>query len=80
MTGDYLRVSGRFSMGVFVSFWLLGVSVLVYVYSSIVITSLAVPTLNPSVNSFEDLLKINDVALLLRTDLYWGIRILVTPF
>lgn len=73
-------MTGRISFSIFVSLWLLGVSVLVYVYSSTVITSLTVPKLNPPINSFEDLLRSGDVSVLLRTDLYWGLRILVFVF
>lgn len=61
----------------FVSFWLLGISVLVYGYTCVVVSSLTVPKLNPAINSFEDLVKNTEVAPLLRTDLYWGIRIMV---
>lgn len=61
----------------FVSFWLLGVSVLVYGYTCLVVSSITAPKLDPAVNSFEDLVKSKDVLPLFRTDLYWGKRIMV---
>lgn len=63
---------------VFVSFWILGVSVLVYGYISVIMSSLTVPLFDPAVNSFEDLVKSKDVAPLLRIDMYFGIRIMVS--
>lgn len=49
--------------------WLLAGLVLVNSYSSIVVSSLTVPTMKPAVNSFEDLITNEEVTMILRKDL-----------
>lgn len=55
--------------------WLLGASVLVYGYSSIVVSSITLPNQMPAVNTLEDVAAHPDVSLIIRTDTYIGIVI-----
>lgn len=52
--------------------WLLAASVLVYGYSSIVVSSITLPNQMPTVNSLEDVVSHPDVSLIVRTDTYIG--------
>ena len=52
--------------------------VLVNSYSSIVISSLTVPKMKPSIDSLEDLAASEDVDVVLRSDVSTGVQILVT--
>ena len=58
-------------------FWVLVGMVLVNSYSGIVISSLTVPKMKPTVESFEDLAKSEDVGIVLRSDFIIGQQILV---
>lgn len=60
---------------------LLATLVLVNSYSSIVVSSLTLPTLTPAVNSFEDLVSNDEVFLILTKTVVIGQIILVSePF
>lgn len=65
--GDYLSES-KTSFMIAVTGWLLAASVLVYSYSSIVVSSITLPRQMPAVNSFEDVVTHPDVSLIVRTD------------
>jgi hypothetical protein len=67
----------RHSFRILVGFWLLGAMVLVNSYSGIVISSITVPKIKPSVNSFEDLAENQEVGIVLRHDMIMGEQILV---
>lgn len=76
--GDYhLKYTYIASFTIFLAFWLLGISVLIFSYTSIVVSSLTSPRMKPSINSYEDLANSQEVALILRTDLVPMKRILV---
>lgn len=53
-----------YSFRILVGCWLLGALVLVNSYSSIVVSSLTVPKLQPAVNSFQDLVSNGEVTLI----------------
>lgn len=67
------------SFAICVGCWLLGASVIVYGYSSIVVSSLTVAKALKTVNSLEDFLapEHKDVLLLLRTDQFVGPYVMV---
>ena len=65
------------SFRILVGCWLLATSVLVYGYSSIVVSALTVPKLKPAINTFEDLAANSDVGLILRGDMVVGQQVLV---
>lgn len=67
----------RFSFRILVGGWLLGAMVLINSYSGIVTSSLTVPRMKPTINSFEDLAASNDVGIVLRHDVSTGEQILV---
>ena len=67
----------RHSYRILAGFWLLGAMVLVNSYSGIVISSLTVPKMKPSIDSFEDLAISNEVGVVLRHDTSIGEQILV---
>ena len=52
--------------------WLLAASVLVYGYSSVVVSSITLPIQMPTVNTFEDVVAHPDISLIVRTDTYIG--------
>ena len=62
------------------AFWLLCATVLVLSYSSMVISSLTVPKMKPTINSFEDLAASQDVGVVLRHDVSIGEQILVITY
>lgn len=70
-------MSNKTSMAVFFGFWLLGISVLIYGYSSLIVTSLTVPAMNPAINTLEDLLTSRAVSIVIRPEMYMGQKILV---
>ena len=76
-TGYEAEPNDRHSYRILAGFWLLGAMVLVNSYSGIVISSLTVPKMKPSIDSFEDLANSNEVGLVLRYDTYMGEQILV---
>lgn len=69
--GDYLSES-KVPFIVGVGSWLLAASVLVYGYSSIVVSSITLPNQMPTVNSFEDVVSHPDISLIIRTDTFIG--------
>lgn len=75
--GNYVRRTYVNSLTLLVAFWLLGISVLIFSYSSIVVSSLTAPRLKPSINSYEDLAASKEVTLIIRTDLVPTKRVLV---
>ena len=58
-------------------FWVLVGLVLVNTYSGTVISSLTVPKMKPPIKSLEDLVKSEDVGILLRSDVVFGQQVLV---
>lgn len=52
--------------------WLLGAAVLVYGYSSVLVSSITIPKQMPSINTLEDVLSHPDISLIIRTDTYIG--------
>ena len=77
VTGCRERIQ-RNSYRILAGFWLLAAMVLVNSYSSIVISSLTVPKMKPSIDSLEDLAASEDVDVVLRSDVSTGVQILVT--
>ena len=67
----------RHSFRIVAGFWALVGMVLVNSYSGIVISSLTVPKMKPSIDSFEDLAKSEDIGIILRSDTVIGKQILV---
>ena len=67
----------RNSFRILAGFWLLAAMVLVNSYSSLVISSLTVPKMKPSIDSLEDLAANEDVDVVLRSDVSTGEQILV---
>ena len=68
----------RNAFRILAGFWLLiAAMVLVNSYSSIVISSLTVPKMKPSIDSLEDLAASEDVDVVLRSDVSTGEQILV---
>ena len=57
--------------------WLLAAFVLVNSYSSIVVSSLTLPKMKPTIESFEDLAASEEVSILLHTDFAISKEILV---
>ena len=75
-TGGNIAVV-RFSLRILVGVWLLIATVLVNSYSGTVVAYLTVPKLKPSINTFEDLVKNEDVGLIIKDDVIIGQHILV---
>ena len=67
----------RNSFRIVVGFWLLGAMVLVNCYSGIVISSLTVPKMKPSIESFEDVLASKEVDIVIRYETSIGDQIMV---
>lgn len=55
--GNYIKYSSRMSMRIVVASWLLSMVVLVYAYTGVFTSIMAVPKLEPTINSFEELVK-----------------------
>ena len=70
--------SSRHSFRVLAGFWALVGMVLVNSYSGIIISSLTVPKMKPSVESLQDLAVSKDVGVILRSDTVIGQQILVS--
>ena len=78
LIGDYwLKELSFMSFFIVVYFWLLGASVVVYSYSSIIVSSLTAPSMKPSINSYEDLISSSDIRLVITSDMSLGQAILV---
>ncbi len=70
-------MSNRNSFRILAGFFLLGAMVLVNSYSGIVISSITVPNMKPSIDSLEDLASNEEIGVLLRHDTSIGEQILV---
>lgn len=79
LLGDYLNET-QSSFLIAAGCWLLGASILVYGYCSLVVSAITLPIKLPSVNTFEDVLAHPDISLILRTDTYLGNAINMVEF
>lgn len=68
----------RLSFRLLVVGWLLIAMVLVNSYSSTIISYLSVAKMRPSINTFEDIVKSQDVGIILRKDYVIGKQILAS--
>lgn len=78
IAGNMIHVS-RLSFRILVGSWLLVATVLVYSYSSTVVSHLTIVVTKPHINSLEDLAASKDVGLLLLAD-FFPEEILVSLF
>lgn len=76
--GDYLKLTHITSFLFCTIVWLAGASILVYSYSCVVVSSLTVPKMKPTVNSFQDLVASKEVSILIRSDVVMGQLMLVS--
>ena len=70
----------KYSFRILAGCWLLAALVLVNSYSSIVVSSLTLPQMKPTIESFEDLAASEEVSIVLRKDFAISQEILVCVY